>query len=255
MTDKLKTRLYVTQPLYEDASLAASAAQAAFLRQTLRCRGGECVALFNGKDGEWIAQLQVEGKRDVMLAVKTRRAEQYATPDIWLVFAPVKNEKIDFLARRAVELGVSALIPVMTQRTIVTRVNEERLHANAIEAAEQCGRMDVPHIHEPQKLVTVLSEWPKDRVLIHCDEAGDAPSVRALMPVLKEGAYGVLIGPEGGFSDEERQWIRGLPYARAVHMGPRILRAETAALTALAHMQAWVGDGDKRPHFEAMETA
>lgn len=246
---RARTRLFVNAPLAEGAEFALPEMQAHFLRATLRCKEGEYVLVFNGKDGEWRARIGLVGKRDVSLVAEAQTLPQKTGPDVWLAFAPVKNEKIDYTARRATEMGVSALFPVLTERTAVSRVNVERLRANVAEAAEQCGRLDVPEVRDPRPLAPALDDWPPARLLLFCDESGEGASVRALLPMLPPGPCGVLIGPEGGFSPAEQAFIRALPFARGLSLGPRILRAETAALAALAHAQAWLGDGDEKPRF------
>lgn len=250
MNGKLKTRLYCEETLAPGAVLGLEDAQAHYLLHTLRGKAGEHVALFNARDGEWCAMLTHIAKKSLQVTVAEQLRKPVPAPDHWLVFAPLKNEKIDYTVKRATELGAAALLPVMTARTIVTRVNSERLRANAIEAAEQCDRTDVPELYEPQPLTTLLGAWDTKRTLLFCDESGGGETIRALMPSLKPGAYAVLIGPEGGFSPEEQKMIRALPFARGMSLGPRILRAETAALAALAHVSAWLGDGDVKPSFE-----
>lgn len=249
MSEKIKTRLFVEAQLEAGAELPLEKNQAHLLLYTLRARVGDRVVLFNGRDSEWAAEVSHIGKKDVSLRVQSLRAAQKNAPDIWLVFAPVKNEKIDFLAKRAVELGVSALLPVMTRYTMVSRVNMERLHANAVEAAEQCGRMDIPVLHAPQTLDRLLGAWSPSRMIIYCDESGSGAPIAEALSGLKRGPAAVLTGPEGGFAQEERAMIAGMKNATPVSMGPRILRAETAALAALALAQAHLGDWDERPHF------
>lgn len=249
MQHKIKTRLFVDASLHPGAQLTLEDAQAHYLLHTLRIQPGEAVALFNGREGEWLAVAEGMAKKTVALAVHTQLRAQKNAPDIWLAFAPVKNEKIDYMVKRAVELGVSALLPVITRRTVVTRVNLERLRANAVEAAQQCGRMDVPALHPPQPLTTLLGSWQPARRLLHCDEAGGGQPVRALLPQLPPGPCALLTGPEGGFDREEQALLRARPFVMALSLGPRILRAETAALAALANIQAWLGDWDEAPHF------
>ncbi|MBV8938824.1 MAG: 16S rRNA (uracil(1498)-N(3))-methyltransferase [Alphaproteobacteria bacterium] len=247
--EKIIARLFVASALGEGALLELSGNHHHYLAHSLRAEAGQRAALFNGREGEWRAIIRAIGKKSVTVEAELRLRMQYDCPDIQLAFAPVKNEKIDFTVRRATELGVSALLPVITQRTVVTRINTDRLRANAIEAAEQCGRMDIPLLHPPQKLETMLSQWPPERTMLHCDETGKGMPFHSLLPGLDKGKYAVLIGPEGGFSPEERQRLASLPYAKAVSLGPRILRAETAALAALANLMAWAGDWEERPAF------
>lgn len=251
MDHKYKTRLYVADPLEAGTMITLEDAAAHYLLSTLRLKEGERVALFNGVDGEWLARATGIRKKALDVEVERQLRPHISAPDIWLVFAPVKNEKIDYTVKRAVELGVSALLPVMTRRTIVSRVNMERLSANAVEAAEQSGRTDVPVLQEPVPLEALLGRWDATRTLLFCDEGGEGVPVRTLLPSLTPGKYAVLIGPEGGFTPEERQLLLKLPFARALSLGPRVLRAETAALAALANVQAWLGDWDKPPVFDA----
>lgn len=238
------TRIYVRENLQSAAGLTLDHRASHYLAHVLRVKVGDTIALFNGRDGEWLADVTHIGKKEVAVQVGEQSAPPTPCADLWLAFAPVKNEKIDYTARRATELGVSRLIPVMTQHTIVSRVNTERLRANVIEAAEQCGRLNVPEVDEPIKLYALLDGWDASRTLIHCDEAGAGLPVKNLLPTLPKGAYAVLIGPEGGFSEAERGNLQKRPYIKALSLGPRILRAETAALAALANIQAWVGDWD-----------
>jgi 16S rRNA (uracil1498-N3)-methyltransferase len=242
MTDKIKTRLFVKDPLGPNASFELVEGQAHYLIHTLRAKPGDDVALFNGMDGEWRAKVQLVGKRSIQLVAEELIAPQVNAPDVWLLFAPVKNEKIDYTVKRCTELGVSVLQPVMTHRTIVSRVNMERLEANAVEAAEQSGRTEVPEVREPAPLTTLLGAWPHERTLLFCDEGGAGKSLREALPSFKKAPYALLIGPEGGFTEAERSMLLALPYVKALSLGPRILRAETAALAALANVQAWVGD-------------
>jgi 16S rRNA (uracil1498-N3)-methyltransferase len=199
---------------------------------------------FNGKDGEWRAEIVEAKKRGASIWCEGQTEPQTEVPDLWLVFAPIKKTPADYVAQKATELGVRVLQPVLTRRTIAHRVNTDRLRANAIEAAEQSGRVSVPEIHEPTSLETLLKSWPKDRRLVFCDEAGDAaPIAEALASAKGEGhAWGVLTGPEGGFDPEERALVRANAFAVPVALGPRIMRADTAALAALALWQAIIGD-------------
>lgn len=251
LSGKPRARLYVGgSALGAGCMLAIEEGQAHYLLSTLRLREGEQVMVFNGRDGEWLATAQEIRKKSLSLRVAVQRAGQKYCPDIGLLFAPVKNEKIDFMVKRAVELGVSFLQPVMTRHTIVSRVNLSRLRANAIEAAEQCERMDVPELREPAPLLDMLGSWDTARTLLYCDESGKGAPLKQLLPVLPpQKPCAVLTGPEGGFSREEQERLRSLPFVKAMSLGPRILRAETAALAALANVQAWLGDWEEPPHF------
>jgi len=226
-------RLYVDETL---ASGAAVTVDGNYLASVLRLGPGDKVKLFDDRTGEWLAEIVEAGKKRVSLHVGERLREREAVPDLWLVFAPVKRGRIDWLVEKATELGVARLQPVITRRTIVDRLNLERLRAHAIEAAEQCERTALPLIDEPRKLDAVLKDWPTDRALYFADEAGGD----AFAPA--PGPAAILIGPEGGFTDDERAAIRALPQARPVSLGPRILRADTAALAAISLWMGAAGD-------------
>ena len=235
-----KLRLYVTADLGTGASVPADLAQAHYLLHVMRAKAGMRVSLFNGRDGEWLAEIAAAGKRGgVTLNCLKQTGGQAGVPDLWLAFAPVKKTPSDYLTQKATELGVSCLLPVTTRRTIVTRINDERLLANAIEAAEQSGRLSVPEIRAAVTLEKLLAHWPKERQLYFCDEGGDAvPLAQAAKP----GPAAILTGPEGGFDPAEREKLRALPFVTPVTLGPRILRADTAALAALAIWQSAAGD-------------
>ena len=233
-----KTRLYVTGDLGEGVALTLEEGQSHYLLHVLRAKTGNLVSLFNGRDGEWLAAITA-GKRTATAACMRQTREQAGVPDLWLAFAPVKKTPADYLVQKAAELGVSVLQPVFTRRTIVARVNLERMAANAIEAAEQSERLTVPEIREPVNFERLLATWPKDRRLYFCDEGGDA---QPLARVARAGPAGILTGPEGGFDPAERKALRALPFVTPVTLGPRILRADTAALAALAIWQSVAGD-------------
>lgn len=235
-----KLRLFVEGALGAGLEVELSDGQAHYLRHVMRAADGDFVRLFNGSDGEWRARLILAGKRGARAAAERQTREQSAAPDVWLCFAPIKKAAADFVAAKATELGVSALWPVITRRTIVSRVNVERMRANAIEAAEQSARLDIPECHEPVALPWLLTTWPKDRALLFCDEAGAPPILTALKDH-QAGPWGILIGPEGGFDPEERSAIRALPQAVPASLGERILRADTAALASLALWQGVFG--------------
>ena len=250
---RIETRLYLEDDLAPGATIGLDHARAHFLRSVLRLQRGAGLALFNGRDGEWLARLDGLGKGWASLSVERRLRAQHASPDLWLLFAPIKRARIDFLAEKATELGVARLQPVMTQFTSVSRVNSERLAANAREAAEQCGRLDVPLVAEPRALFDLLGDWPATRPLLVCAESGAAvPIARALNELAPKGGAApqpcaVLTGPEGGFAPSELDALTNLPFVTTVGLGPRILRADTAALTALSLWQAILGDGADRP--------
>lgn len=248
MTDKLGARLFVRDDLAIGASVALTRDQTHYLAHVLRLGPGASVALFNGCDGEWRARIESLPKNGALLRVGERLREQGAEPDLWLVFAPVKRAPLDFLVQKATELGVSALLPAITRRTIVARVKRGRMEANAIEAAEQCERLTVPDVREAAPLSRILDDWEDGRHILLCAESEDAEPIHAVLQRAgTAGPCAILTGPEGGFEQTELDALRKLPFVTAVGLGPRILRADTAALAALACWQAVLGDWRKRP--------
>ena len=240
-----KVRLYVEAPLAQAARVEPDAAQVHYLIHVMRAKAGDRIDLFNGRDGEWTAVVAEAGKRSCVLQCEALAAAQADVPDVWLVFAPVKKTPADYVTQKATELGVRVLQPVLTRRTIVRRVNEERMRANAVEAAEQSGRLSVPEVRAPLALEKLLAQWPHERRIVFCDEAGEAPPIaHALAAQAASGReqWAVLVGPEGGFDPAERALIRGQDFVTPVSLGPRILRADTAGLAALAVWQALRGD-------------
>jgi 16S rRNA (uracil1498-N3)-methyltransferase len=239
-----KVRLFVEAALAPGAKVALNDAQAHYLLRVMRAGLGDRLLLFNGKDGEWRAQIAEVKKHGATVVCEAQTEPQTDVPDLWLVFAPIKKTPADYVAQKATELGVRVLQPVLTRRTIARRVNMDRLRANAIEAAEQSGRVTVPEIREPVGLEALLKSWPKDRCVIFCDEGGDAaPIARALVGLNGERlSWAVLTGPEGGFDPDERALLRSQAFVVPVTLGPRIMRADTASLAALALFQALVGD-------------
>jgi 16S rRNA (uracil1498-N3)-methyltransferase len=207
-----------------------------YLAAVLRLGPGDQVKLFDDRSGEWLAEIAETGRKRVTLVVGEQLRAREHVPDLWLLFAPIKRGRIDWLVEKATELGVARLVPVLTRRTIVERVNLDRLRAHAVEAAEQCERTALPELAEPRKLDALLREWADERLLYFADEGGGEPFRPA------PGPAAVLIGPEGGFTEEERAGIRALPQARPVSLGPRILRADTAALAAISLWMAAAGD-------------
>ncbi len=236
------TRLFVAATLEPGATVTLDDGQSHYLLHVLRAKTGDRVLLFNGRDGEWQAEIAIAGKRGVALSVRARTMPQASVPDLWLVFAPVKKTPSDYLTQKATELGVSKLQPVFTRRTIVTRLNEERLLANAVEAAEQSGRLTVPQIGAAMPLDKLLAIWPRERPLYFCDEDGDALPLAEAVRKTGEGAGAILTGPEGGFDPAEREVLRALTFVTPVSLGPRILRADTAALAAVTIWQSVKGD-------------
>jgi len=236
------TRLYVEAPLSGGGELTLNEAQSHYLVHVLRARQGAALRLFNGLDGEWRATILVLGKRTVTLALDRQTAPQTSVPDVWLCVAPVKRTPLDYVTQKATELGVARIQPVMTHRTIVARVNLDRMKANAIEAAEQSARLTVPEVTEPASFEKLLSDWPVERKLMFCDEAGEAPPLAKELQNRQRGPWAIIIGPEGGFDPAERAKLRQQSFVVPVSLGPRIMRADTAALAALALWQAALGD-------------
>jgi 16S rRNA (uracil1498-N3)-methyltransferase len=229
-------RLYVDKTLTEGAALILEGAPANYLGNVLRLGPGARVKLFDDRTGEWLAEIADAGKKRVALTVTRHLREREPVPDLWLLFAPIKRGRIDWLVEKATELGVARLVPVVTRRTIVDRLNLDRLRAHIVEAAEQCERTALTELTEPQKLGALLSAWPEQRILHFADEAGGEPLAA------RPGPAAILIGPEGGFTDDERSAIRALPQARPISLGPRILRADTAGLAAVALWMGSAGD-------------
>lgn len=236
-------RLFVDQTLGDGARVALAGAPAHYLATVLRLGDGAAVKLFDDRTGEWLARIAEAGRKRVILMVERQLRPRESVPDLWLVFAPLKRATTDWLAEKATELGAARLVPVLTRRTVAERVKLERLRAIAIEAAEQCDRTALPQIGEPVRLDALLKGWPGERSLLFADEAGGGPPAGAARP----GPAAILIGPEGGFADEERAAIRALGAAVPVSLGPRILRAETAAVAAMSLWMAAAGDWDRGP--------
>lgn len=233
-------RLFVETPLREGAQIRVEGAQAHYLLSVMRIRPGDPVKLFDGESGEWLGVAGAAGKRDLLLDVTAQLRAREPVPDLWLCAAPLKKGRIDWLAEKACELGVARLVPVLTRRTVVDRLNGDRLRAHMIEAAEQCGRTAVPELAEPVKLAALLRAWPAGRTLFFADETGGVPALEAMRAA--PGAAAILIGPEGGFDADEREAIRALPDAVGIGLGPRILRADTAAAAAVSLWMAATGD-------------
>ncbi len=248
------TRLWTEADLDAGLTLGLDHARAHFLRSVLRLERGAPVALFNGRDGEWLARIEGLGKGWCSLAVEAQRRPQAGAPDLWLVFAPIKRARLDFLVEKATELGCAALQPMMTRHTAVSRVNLERLQANAREAAEQCERLDLPEVRPATDFGKLIDAWPRDRKLLVCAESGPArPIAETLISLRREGPdstpgpWAIMTGPEGGFARSELDALNDLSFAIKVGLGPRVLRADTAALAAIASWQAILGDGRSRP--------
>lgn len=247
MTHPPSIRLHVTVPLNTGAEIVLDEKQAHYSTQVMRLKTGNALLLFNGRDGEWLAELTEIKKRAVLCHIVQQMKTQRDAPDIALLFAPVKLGRIDYLVEKATELGVRELYPVRTERTVVTRLNETRLMAHMIEAAEQTERLDVPVLHAYETLYAVLEKWDRNRPLFFCDESGSGSAIASFFTRERQASptstsCAILIGPEGGFSSTEHAYISALPYAIPLSLGPRILRADTAALAALTAVQIFIGD-------------
>ena len=235
-----KIRLYVGHSLGEGQSVPLTREQAHYLFGVMRRGVGEPVALFNGRDGEWLAEIAEAGKRGGVLSVIEQTAPLRIPPDLWLLFAPIKKARTDFIVEKATELGAAWIMPVQTDFTNSERIRQDRLQAHAVEAAEQCGGTFVPEVAELQKLSALLNEWPEERALIFCDELTVEEQIEAAS--LPGAPAAILVGPEGGFSDAERKRLRQMTQTHVVSLGPRILRADTAAVSAITLWQQAKGD-------------
>ncbi len=235
-----KIRLFVNWPLGAGQAVAVTADQANYLFNVMRLARGAQVLLFNGQSGEWRAEVAETGKRGGVLICAQQTAPQIMPPDLWLLFAPIKKARTDFIVEKAVEMGAARICPVQTQHTNAGHIRPEKLTAYAVEAAEQCGATFVPPVDDLRPLDKVLAAWPEGRLLFWADEATAGQNLPITGP--KGAASALLIGPEGGFSDAEKSRLRALPFIRPISLGPRILRAETAAVAALTLWQTEMGD-------------
>ncbi|MBT8456898.1 MAG: 16S rRNA (uracil(1498)-N(3))-methyltransferase [Rhodobacteraceae bacterium] len=237
----VKIRLFVDHPLGEGQTVPLSRDQAHYLFGVMRLSVGGQVLLFNGRHGEWLATVVEAGKRAGALSCTSQTRLLQMPPDLWLLFAPIKKARTDFIVEKATEMGAARILPVQTDFTNSERIRRDRLQAHAIEAAEQCGGTYIPDVAELTRLSKLLDDWPHDRHLLFCDEALVGESFAPLAD-LPKGPWAILIGPEGGFSDAERARLHAMPQARAISLGPRILRADTAAVAALTLWQSTLGD-------------
>jgi 16S rRNA (uracil1498-N3)-methyltransferase len=235
-------RLFIPHDLAPGAELALDSGQSRYLAAVMRQAVGDEVLLFNGRDGEWRAKISAVTKRAVAVRAEASARPQAAGPDLDLIVALVKRGRLETIVEKAAELGARRVRLVATERTNADRARVERLSAIATEAAEQTGRLDVPEIFEPLKLDRLIADWPEGRRLLFCDEAGDAKPILDALKDAPTGPWAILIGPEGGFSPRERQMLRALPDVTPASLGPRILRADTAAISALTLWQAALGD-------------
>jgi 16S rRNA (uracil1498-N3)-methyltransferase len=240
--DLTSERLFVVGTLATGAEIELGEDQAHYLVHVMRSKLGAEILVFNGQDGEWRARLTGAKKRSAALTVLEQIRPQTTGPDIEFLFAPLKHARLDYMVQKAVEMGVAKLSPVGTRRTVPDRVNLDRMRANAIEAAEQCGVLRVPDVSDLRPLVKVLDGWEGKRTLIFCDEGDTAGGPLAILATVPRGPLAVLVGPEGGFTHDERELLRSRPYVVALSLGPRIMRADTAAVAVLALINATLGD-------------
>jgi len=240
-------RLYIDAPLGAGAPLSLAREQAHYLRNVMRREVGDTLGLFNGRDGEWRAVIETIGKQGCTVAPLEQIRPQTGTPDLWLICALIKRARLEMVAEKAAELGVREIHPVITEFTHSPPMKAERLAAITIEAAEQCGLLSIPALCAPEKLQTILGRWPSERKILFCDESGAGHTALAALQATEPGPWAVLIGPEGGFSPAERARLLSMPQTLAISLGPRILRADTAAIAALTLWQSVRGDWQASP--------
>jgi len=242
-------RLYINSEILAGCEVALPAQQSHYLVNVMRVKIGYKISIFNGVAGQWSAEISNVSKKSVSLTPLLQTRPQIYSPNLWLAFAPLKN-KTEIVLEKAVELGVSRILPVITRHCVVRSVNLEKLSAHVMEAAEQCERLDIPEIATYKDLSYLLGDWDNDRILLYGDETGGGEALpKALAELPKNAKLAVLIGPEGGFADDELAMLRACKFARAFGMGARILRADTATISALAYIQAHTGQWDAKPHF------
>ncbi|MEO1197898.1 MAG: 16S rRNA (uracil(1498)-N(3))-methyltransferase [Pseudomonadota bacterium] len=242
IAEKRVPRVHITSDLAQDAELELDERARHYLTNVLRKAVGDQVRLFNGRDGEWLADFTEVGKRLASVRLMERLSEQATPPDVLYCFALLKHARQDYMAQKATELGAAVLQPIITERTIAQRVKTERLQANAVEAAEQCGVLWVPEVRAPVSLAVLLDAWEPGRTLVFCDEAAPVADPVAALKQASPGAIGIVVGPEGGFTDQERALLSGNDTAISISLGPRTLRADTAAIAALTLVQTVLGD-------------
>jgi 16S rRNA (uracil1498-N3)-methyltransferase len=235
-------RLFIAAPLSRGIAAEATPDQYNYLSNVLRMADGAEILVFNGRDGEWKAKLSFPTRKRIMIVPDEQTRPQPDASDLHYLFAPLKVGRLDYLVQKAVEMGAGLLQPVMTQHVQGKITNLDKLRANVIEAAEQCGILGIPDVAEPVRLFDMLDGWPSDRRIIYCDEGDVGQNPLPILSGIKERKLALLVGPEGGFSEEERTRLRGLDFVTAIPLGPRILRADTAAVAAMAVIQAAIGD-------------
>ena len=242
MSKNIKIRLFSATPLSADIEWLPNDAQSHYLLNVLRLKIGDEIKVFDGQNGEYVGKIVSLSKKNCTVKILQKVRDMKYCPDLWLLFAPVKKDKTDFIIAGATELGVSKIIPTLTKRTITERIKTVRYEAQVIEACEQCRRLDVPQISDPQSLEKILETWSQDRILYFMDETGNGGDIQTVFKNASTAKAAILVGPEGGFSDEELQLLRQKNFAKAVSLGERILRAETAVHAALSCWQAICGD-------------
>ncbi len=235
-----RVRLYVEHPLAVGQSCSLSRQHIHYLFNVMRFGQGDQLSVFNGRDGEFAAFAERIGRNCGTLLVAAQTGPLLRPPDVWLLFAPIKSARTDFIVEKAAEMGAARILPVKTQFTNSERIRQDRLQRHVIEAIEQCGGTFVPEVCQMQPLVTLLAAWPKDRRLLFCDEALRGRS--GPLDATNCGKWAILVGPEGGFSDDERDRLTELPFVSRISLGPRILRADTASVAAMAIWQSSLGD-------------
>jgi 16S rRNA (uracil1498-N3)-methyltransferase len=235
-------RLFVEDPLARGTTLGTDKEQFNYLVNVLRMCAGDEILVFNGRDGEWAARLDFEGRKKLSLRLDSQTRPQPEPSDLHYLFAPLKLARLDYTVQKAVEMGAGTIQPVLTHHTQTSKINAHRLERNAIEAAEQCGILSIAQCREPVKLASLLDEWDPARRLVYCDEAADTHNPLPALNSVTERKFALLIGPEGGFSDDERALLQSCSFVTAIPLGPRILRADTAAVAAMAVLQATIGD-------------
>jgi 16S rRNA (uracil1498-N3)-methyltransferase len=235
-------RLFIDHPLHDSAEISANEAQFNYLANVLRLEDGAEILVFNGREGEWKARLSYPTRKKIILTAVEQTRPQPEHPDLRYLFAPLKTGRMDYLIQKAVEMGAGLIQPVMTQHVQGKVHSTEKLRAYAMEAAEQCGILAVPDIAEPQKLTEILETWPADRRIIYCDEGDGGQNPLPVLQKITERKLALLVGPEGGFSNSEQKLLRSLDFVTPIPLGPRILRADTAAVAAFAVIQAALGD-------------
>ncbi|MGE4611355.1 MAG: 16S rRNA (uracil(1498)-N(3))-methyltransferase [Paracoccaceae bacterium] len=239
---RTKIRLFVEGTLGDGQGIVVTKEQANYLFNVMRLKIGDNVLLFNGRDGEWQAEVVEAGKRAGKLACRVQTAPLKMPPDVWLLFASIKKARTVFIVEKATELGAARIMPVVTDFTNMDRIQIDRLRAYAMEATEQCGGTFIPEVTDLQKLSDLLDDWPKDRRIMFCDEGRDALPVAQALAGQAGGKWAIVIGPEGGFSPDEGERLRGMDQVTSATLGPRILRADTAAVAALTAWQSALGD-------------